>query len=123
MTYVDGFVLVVPKKNFNAYKKMAAEGARLWKKHGVLDYKECVGDDLNPTVGGMKSLTFPKMANSGKNDVWFSFITFKSKAHRDLVNKKVMKEMDQMSEKYKNMKMPFDLKKMAYGGFRTVVEK
>lgn len=124
MTYVDGFVLTVKKKNVNAYKKMAQEGAKIWKKHGALEYFECVGDDLNPDMQGMKVLTFPKLAKTKSDEtVVFSFIVFKSRAHRDQVNKKVMKEMDSQADKYANMKMPFDMKKMAYGGFQTLVER
>ena len=120
--YVDGFVLVVPKKNYSAYKKMAEEGAKFWKKCGALEYRECVGDDMNPNMGGEKFLTFPKLTKLKKGEVvWYSFITYKSRAHRDLVNKKVMKEMDKQKDKYKDFKMPFDVKRMSYGGFRVVV--
>ncbi len=122
--YVDGFVLVVPKKKVAAYRKMAAEGNKIWMKHGALDYKECMGDDLNPNMGGgPKTLTFTKMAKVKKGEtVWFSYITYKSRAHRDQVNKKVMAEM---SKKYKDHKdipeMPFDMKRMAFGGFTVMV--
>jgi alkaline phosphatase len=119
-TYVDGFVLVIPKKNAAAYKKMATEGSRVWKKHGALDYKECVIDDVSPP---MVTLTFPKLAKAKPNEaVWFSFITYKSKAHRDRVNAKVMAEMSKQGEKYKDMPMPFDTKRMAYGGFKVIVD-
>jgi len=122
--YIDGFVLVVPKKNFDDYRKMARGGAKMWLKYGALDYKECLGDDMRPNMGGMvPAFTFPKMVNANKNeDVWFSFIVFKSKAHRDQVNKKVMAEMDKMAEKYKDMPTPFDMKRFAYGGFKVVVD-
>jgi uncharacterized protein YbaA (DUF1428 family) len=122
--YIDGFVLVVPKKNFDDYHKMAREGARMWLKYGALDYKECLGDDMQPNMGGMvPALTFPKLVAVKKNeDVWFSFIVFKSKAHRDQVNKKVMAEMNKLAEKYKNMPIPFDMKRFAYGGFKVVVD-
>lgn len=126
MSYVDGFVLVVPKKNSNKYKKMASDAAKFWKKHGALGYYECKGDDLNPDVGKEKILTYPKMVKLKKNeDVWFSFILYRSKKHRDSVNKKVMKEFE---KKYKDDPscaeiMPFDLKKMAYGGFKTLVKE
>ncbi|TSC84275.1 MAG: hypothetical protein G01um101413_570 [Parcubacteria group bacterium Gr01-1014_13] len=119
--YVDGFVLVVPKKKVAAYRKMAQEGSRIWKKYGALEYKECVGDDLSPNMGGMPALTFPKMIKLKKGEtVWFSFVTYKSRAHRDQVNKKVMAEMD---KKYKDAPpMPFDMKRMAYGGFKVIVD-
>lgn len=121
--YVDGFVLVVPKSKTAAYRKMALEGKKMWKKFGALDYKECMGDDLTPpSMGEMKALSFNTLANAKEDEVvWFSYITFKSKAHRDQVNKKVMAEMDKMAEKYKDMEMPFDMKRMAYGGFKVVV--
>lgn len=119
--YVDGFVLVIPKKNVAAYKKMATEGARVWKKFGALDYKECVGQDLIPAKGN-PVLSFAKVAKAKSNEtVWFSYIVFKNKKHRDTVNKKVM---DYFSKKYDDKKhedMPFDMKKMAYGGFSVVV--
>jgi uncharacterized protein YbaA (DUF1428 family) len=124
--YVDGFVLVVPKKNVAAYRKMATEGAKMWMKYGALEYMECMGDDLNPNsdMAGMKALTFPKMVNLKKNEtVWFSFIAFKSKKHRDQVNKKVMAQMSKEAEKYKNMPMPFDMKRMAYGGFKAMIAR
>lgn len=122
--YIDGFVLVVPNKNFAAYRRMAQEGARIWLKYGALDYKECAGDDMRPNMGGMSpALTFPKMIKAGKNEtVWFSFIVYKSKAHRDQVNKKVMAHMNKNEKKY-NMPMPFDMKRFAYGGFKVVVDK
>lgn len=120
--YVDGFVLVIPKKNIAAYRKMAEDGKKVWMKHGALDYKECVGDDLDPNMGGMPGLTFSKMAKVKKGEtVWFSYVTYKSRAHRDQVNKKVMAEMEKQAEKYKDMPMPFDMKRMAYGGFKVIV--
>lgn len=115
--YVDGFVLTVPKSKIQAYKKMAAEGQKMWLKNGALDYKECMADDMNPK---WVTLTFPKMAKAKPSEVvFFSFITYKSRAHRDQVNAKVMKGMDKAKEK--DMAMPFDMKRMAYGGFEVVV--
>jgi alkaline phosphatase len=117
--YVDGFVLVVPKKKLGAYRKMAEEGKKMWMKHGALDYKECVGDDLTPDMG-MPIMTFPRMTKTKPGEtVVFSYIVYKSRAHRDQVNKRVMKEMEKSMDK--NMQMPFDMKKMAYGGFRVMV--
>lgn len=120
--YVDGFVLIIPKKNVAAYKKMATEGARIWKKFGALDYKECMGNDLIPKTMGANTLGFLKMTKAKKNEtIWFSYIVYKNKKHRDVVNKKVM---DYFGKKYadmKNVEMPFDEKKMAYGGFTVVV--
>lgn len=122
-TYVDGFVLVVPKKNLAAYKKMATTGAKIWKKYGALDYKECMGDDLKPNMGGMSALTFPKMIKLKPDEtVWFSYIVYKSKKHRDEVNAKVMKDPAMNDPKYQDKPMPFDLKRLAFGGFKMVVD-
>ena len=119
--YVDGFVLVVPKKNTAVYEKMARAAGKVWIKYGALDYKECMCDDLHPSMGE-PILTFPKLTKLKKGEaVWFSYITYASRAHRDQVNKKVMAEMKKQSEKYKNMPMPFDVKRMAYGGFKVMV--
>lgn len=122
--YVDGFVLVVPKDKEAAYQKMAEEGREAWMRHGALQYFECRGDDLKQQeMGDEKSRAFAEMAGaSGDENVWFSFIVFESKEHRDEVNKKVMEEM---SEKYKDQpdfEMSVDMKKMAYGGFEVAVE-
>lgn len=123
MSYVDGFVLVVPKKNRKAYQKMANMGGKIWKKHGALQYFECIGDDLNPNMKGMKALNFPQLTKQKKGeDVWYSFIIYKSKKHRDEVNKKVMAEMMKDKNMHKDMKMPFDMNRMSYGGFKTEVE-
>lgn len=122
--YVDGFVLVVPKGKEADYQKMAEEGRDTWMKHGALEYFECRGDDLKQQeMGEEKSRAFAEMTGaSGDENVWFSFIIFNSKEHRDEVNKKVM---DEMSEKYKDkgdFEMPTDMKRMAYGGFEVAVE-
>ena len=119
--YVDGFVLVIPKDKTDDYKKMAQMGADMWMKNGALEYYECIGDDLVPQeMGGMKPLAFTEMANSSEDDtVWFSFIVFKSKEHRNEVNEKVMEEM---SKQPAPESMPFDMKRMAYGGFEAVIE-
>lgn len=122
--YVDGFVLVVPKNKVAEYKKMAKEGAAAWMKYGALSYFECMGEDLvTKDMGGMKALEFTKMTRAKPNEtVWFSFIVFKSKKHRDEVNAKVMKAMNEAMKDQKDFQMPFDMKKMAYGGFEAVVE-
>lgn len=121
--YVDGFVLVVPKRNLNAYKRMAKEGGKIWRKHGALDYKECVGDDLKPDMGGMRIRTFMDLAKPKRNEVVvFSYIVFKSRAHRDKVNAKVMKDPSMSDPALKDKPMPFDMKRMAYGGFRVIVD-
>lgn len=122
--YVDGFVLVVPKDKGEEYKKMAESGRDSWMKHGALAYYECRGDDLvPPEMGGERARAFPEMAGaSADQTVWFSFIVFESKEHRDAVNAKVMEEMGEMAEDYKDLTMPFDMRQMAYGGFQVEVE-
>ena len=122
--YVDGFVLVVPTDKAEEYKKMAEGGRDTWIKHGALEYYECRGDDLVPQeMGGEKARAFPEMTGATSEDtVWFSFIVFKSKEHRDEVNAKVMEEMSKQMEGNNDMSMPFDMKRMAYGGFQVEVE-
>lgn len=123
--YVDGFVFAVPKKNVAAYKKMARDGAAAWKKFGALDYKECRGDDLKvKKSGGMPApLSFTSLMKAKPSEtVWFSFITFKSKKHRDQVNKKVMAYFEKQYAGKENEPMPFDVKRMAYGGFSVEVD-
>lgn len=118
--YVDGFVLPIPKKNTARYKKMASEAGRVWKRFGALDYRECMIDDQKPKF---VTLTFAKMARTKPGEtVWFSFIVYKSRAHRDSVNKKVM---SYFAKKYGNdvdKGMPFDMKRFAYGGFKVMVQ-
>lgn len=103
---------------------MAEEGRDAWMKHGALEYYECCGDDLVPQeMGGEKARAFTDMAGATSDEtVWFSFIIFNSKEHRDEVNAKVMQEMGEKAEEYKDMVMPFDMKRMAYGGFKVEVE-
>jgi uncharacterized protein YbaA (DUF1428 family) len=122
--YVDGFVLVVPKDKVAEYKKMAKEGAESWMKFGALQYFECMGEDLvTKDMGGMKALEFTELTKAKPTDtVWFSFIVFKSRKHRDEVNKKVIDAMNEAMKDQKDFQMPFDMKRMAYGGFEAVVE-
>jgi uncharacterized protein YbaA (DUF1428 family) len=118
-TYVDGFLLCIPKEKKNEYKKIAREAATVWKQFGALDYKECRADDMTPE---WVTQTFPKITKvKEQEEVWFSFIVFKSKADRKVINKKVMAYF---TEKYgeKMMPMPFDMKRFSYGGFTTEVE-
>lgn len=118
MKYVDGFVLAVPEKNLAAYRKMATAAGKVWRKHGALEYVEAVADDLEVKFG----LSFKKLAKPKRGEtVVFSWIVFKSRAHRDQVNKKVMADpiLNQMME---GGPMPFDVKRMAYGGFKFLVE-
>ena len=120
--YVDGFVFPIPKNKVNAYKRLAKAAGKVWRSHGALDYKECVGDDLD--IKGFVS--FPRRANAKKGEtVVFSWITYKSRAHRDQVNKKVMKDprITRMMEEMKDpKKTPFDPKRMSMGGFKVLVE-
>src|SRR6185503_19565288 len=112
-TYVDGFLIPIPKKNLKAYRRIAQQAGKVWKKHGALEYRECVGDDL--AVKGMKSFPSSAGAKAGET-VLFSWITYKSRAHRDSVNKKVMQDprMLKMIEEMKDKKrVPFDMKRMA----------
>lgn len=119
--YVDGFILVVPKDKTAEYEKMAKEGAEAWMRHGALQYFECKGDDMKQQeMGPEKSRAFPDMAGASEaEEVWFSFIVFESKQHRDEVNAKVMEEMSQQEPPES---MPVDMKRMAYGGFEVAVE-
>lgn len=120
--YVDGFVLPVPKKNLKAYRRLALLASKVWREHGALDYHECVGDDLNHK--GVVSFKNRAATKAGETVV-FSWITYKSRAHRDRVNAKVMKDprMAKMAERMKDPKaVPFDCKRMAYGGFKVLVE-
>ena len=124
MTYVDGYVIPTPKKKIAAYKKMATWGKKMWMKHGALQYFECVADDLEvmPGCGG----GFKKMVKLKPSEtVWYSFVVYRNQAHRNAVNKKVMKDprilamMAQMKDKKKS---PFDPRQMAYGGFKVIVD-
>ena len=122
--YVDGYILVVPKGKEAEYQKMAELGRDSWMKHGALQYFECRGDNFKPQeMGDEKSRTFPEMADTSDDEnVWFSFIVFNSKEHRDEVNKKVMDEMAEAYSDQTDFEMPTDMKKMAYGGFEVAVE-
>jgi uncharacterized protein YbaA (DUF1428 family) len=122
--YVDGFVLVVPKGKAEEYRKMAEEGRDSWMKHGALEYLECRGDDLKQQeMGPEKSRSFSEMAGAeGGDDVWFSFIVFESREHRDEINKKVMEEMAEAYKDQSDFVSPFEMSKMAYGGFEVLVE-
>lgn len=126
MKYIDGFVLVVSEKNLPAYREMAEEAGKIWKKYGALEYIESVGEDLNPDEPAeMKRVTFPQMAGTKTGEtVVFSYILFKSRQHRDEVNAKVMKEMEAEMNKPENRDkpIPFDMKRLAYGGFEVIVE-
>jgi uncharacterized protein YbaA (DUF1428 family) len=116
MSYVDGFVIPIQRRKLGAYLPMARLGRKMWMKHGALDYKECVGDDLKGQFG----MSFANMAKTKPGEtVVFSYIVFRSRKHRDRVNARVMKEMAKMGGGPPDM--PFDVKRVAYGGFKTVV--
>ena len=118
MKYVDGYVLPVPKKNLKAYARMAQMAAKVWREQGALDYKECAGDDLNCKMG----VPFPRqMKIKSGETVVFAYILFKSRAHRDRVNAKVMQD-PRMHGLGDPKDMPFDHKRMVYGGFKVLVD-
>lgn len=118
--YADGFVIPVLKKNLKAYFQMAKKASKVWKDHGAIDYKECAGDDLNVQCG----LPFTKGIKLKKGEtVVFSWITYKSRKHRDQVNAKVMKDprLASICPAQSGKEMPFDMKRMMYAGFKVVV--
>jgi len=118
MRYVDGYVLPIPRKKLETYRRMAAKAGKVWREHGALEYRECAGDDLKVKWG----MPFPKVAKAKTGEtVVFSWIVFKSRAHRDRVNAKVMKD-PRLAEMMDPKSMPFDMKRMAYGGFEVLVD-
>jgi uncharacterized protein YbaA (DUF1428 family) len=116
--YVDGFLLPVPKKKLDAYRRVAQKAGRIWRQHGAVEFRECAGDDLRVKMG--KSFPSILKVKSGET-VMFSWIVFKSRAHRDRVNAKVMKD-PRLAEMMDPKAMPFDMKRMAYGGFKVLVD-
>jgi uncharacterized protein YbaA (DUF1428 family) len=118
MKYVDGYVLAVPKKNLTAYRRMAHKAGKIWREYGALDYKECAGEDLKVKMG----IPFPRMMKvKPAETVVFSYIVFKSRAHRDRVNAKVMKDA-RIAGLCSPESMPFNCKRMVYGGFKVIVD-
>ena len=118
MQYVDGYVLPVPKKNLAAYRLMSEMAGRIWRKYGALEYCECVGDDLKVKFGS----SFPRMIKLKRGETaLFSWIVFKSRAQRDRINAKVMKD-PRMAKMMELGPMPFDAKRMVYGGFKVMVD-
>jgi uncharacterized protein YbaA (DUF1428 family) len=117
MPYVDGFIVAVPKKNQQAYVRMARKSGKVWRDHGALDYREWVADDVK--VG--KRTSFPRSVKLKPDEtVVFSWITYKSRAHRDRVNKKVMADK-RLADMMNPKTLPFDAKRMIYGGFESLV--
>jgi uncharacterized protein YbaA (DUF1428 family) len=118
MAYIDGFVLPVPKKGVADYRRIASKAGKIWMEYGALAYVEAVGDDVNMKFG----LPFPKLVKLKKGEVVvFSYIVYKSRAQRDRVNAKVMKD-PRMAKMMTSQKMPFDIKRMSMGGFKSIVE-
>ena len=116
--YIDGFVLSVPKNKLAAYKRMATQASKVWREHGALEYRECVGDDM--TAPGM--VAFPKLAKSKPDEVViFAYVVFKSRRHRDAANKKILAD-PRLAAMGDPDDMPFDCKRMAHGGFKTLVK-
>jgi uncharacterized protein YbaA (DUF1428 family) len=117
MQYVDGFILAVPKKNLKAYQALARKAGKIWKEYGALEYRECVAEDVK--VGKLTSFPQSVKLKPGET-VIFSWITYKSRKHRDKVNAKVMKD-PRLANMMDPKAMPFDAKRMIYGGFDTIV--
>jgi uncharacterized protein YbaA (DUF1428 family) len=117
--YVDGYVVPVPKKKIGAYRRMAQKAGKIWREHGALDFKECVADDVKPG----KVTSFPQSVKLKAGEtVVFSYIVFKSRRQRDRVNAAVMKDK-RLASMMDPKSMPFDAKRMFWGGFRTIVER
>jgi uncharacterized protein YbaA (DUF1428 family) len=118
MPYVDGFVLPLPKNNVESYREIAAKCGAIWREHGALQFRECIAEDVKPG----KLTSFPQSVNlEGGETVVFSWIVYESRAHRDEVNDKVMKD-PRMADMMKAESMPFDGKRMIYGGFEMIVD-
>jgi uncharacterized protein YbaA (DUF1428 family) len=117
MKYVDGYVLPVPKKNVTAYRRMAQKAGKVWRDHGALEYVECVADDVKPG----KYTSFPQSVKLKPGEtVVFAYVVFKSRTHRDRVNAKVMKD-PRLANMMDAKSMPFDAKRMFWGGFKLLV--
>jgi uncharacterized protein YbaA (DUF1428 family) len=115
--YVDGFVLPIPKKNIGAYRKLSRKAGKVWRDHGALEYRECIADDVKPG----KFTSFPQSVKLKPNEVvWFSWIVYKSRRHRDQVNAKVMKD-PRVAKMMDPKSMPFDANRMIFGGFKVQV--
>jgi uncharacterized protein YbaA (DUF1428 family) len=116
--YVDGFVVPVPKKNLAAYRRMSRRAGRVWREHGALEYIECIADDVKPG----KTTSFPQSVKLKPTElVVFSWIVYRSRAQRDRVNKKVMAD-PRLADMMQGKAMPFDGKRLIYGGFKSIVD-
>jgi len=115
--YVDGYVIPIPRRKVAAYRRIAQRAGKVWRDHGALEFRECVGDDL--AVKGL--VPFPRLARARRGEtVLFSWVVYRSRAHRDRVNKKVQK--DPRIAAMSNEEMPVDMRRMAYGGFKVLVD-
>jgi uncharacterized protein YbaA (DUF1428 family) len=118
MQYVDGYVLPIPKKHLRTYRRIARLAGKIWRKHGALEYRECVGEDFKVKWG----VGFPKFAKARRGEtVVFSWVVFKSRADRDRVNAKVIKD-PRLAKAMKESGIPMDMRRMAYGGFKMFVK-
>jgi uncharacterized protein YbaA (DUF1428 family) len=118
MRYVDGYLLPVPKKNLRAYRKIAQKAGAIWKEYGALEYRECAGDDLNNKWG----VPYPRLLKLKRGETAvFAWIVYKSRADRDRINAKVMKD-PRMAKMMDPKKPIFDFKRMAFGGFNVIVD-
>lgn len=118
MSYVDGFVLAVPTANIDSYRKMARKAGKVWREHGALEYKECIADDVKPG----KTTSFPQSVKLKADEtVFFSYIVFKSRRDRDRINKKVMAD-PRLKEMMDPKKLPFDGKRLIWGGFKVFLD-
>jgi len=118
MRYVDGYLVPVPKKNLQTYRRMAQKAGKVWRDHGALEYIECVADDVKPG----KHTSFPQSVKLKPSEtVVFAYIVYKSRAHRDRVNAKVMKD-PRLANMMDPKALPFDGKRMIWGGFKVLVE-
>lgn len=118
MSYVDGFVLPVPKKNVAAYRRMAQKAGKVWRDHGALEFRECMADEVKPG----KLTSFPRSVKLKRGETaFFSYIVYKSRAHRDRVNKKAMTDA-RLADMMDPTGLPFDPKRMIWGGFKSIVE-
>jgi len=120
MAYIDGFLIPIQKKNLAKYRRIASKAAKIWRKYGALEVRECWGDDLKPQ--GM-DVTFPRLAKLKAGEtVVFSWIVYRSRAHRDRVNAKIIKDPE-VAKMMSGDDMPFDMKRMSYGGFKVIVDE
>ena len=123
MPYVDGFLIPVPKKNVQAYRRMALKAGKIWKEYGALEFRECVADELKVSDGkGGRISPFPKLTKLKPSEtLFFSYMVYKSKAQRDKINAKVMSD-PRLAQMMDPENASFDVKRMAYGGFKTLVD-